>query len=185
MAMLVFQGMSMVGALSWGAVASATASSDAMLIAAAVALALAAAVWPLRLAGRAEIDLTPVPLGALHHVVPVEADAGPVLVSVEWPVDADRRPEFVAAMGAIRRIRRRDGAMQWGLFEDVDEPGNFVEQFTVATWAEHRRQHDRPTAADRKVQDLAAGFLTAGQSVRATHRVAARPSRSRAPRDRR
>jgi Transmembrane secretion effector len=70
-------------------------------------------------------------------------DAGPVLVTVEYDVAAERVSEFVEAMHRFGRIRRRDGASRWGIFRDLETPGRFVETFIVASWAEHLRQHDR------------------------------------------
>ncbi len=183
-AMLVFQGTSMAAALAWGAVAASLGSGSALVIAGGVAAALATATLPIRLSSRADLDLTPMPIGALHHVIPIDPDEGPVLVSLVWHVDPARRNEFIAAMRPIRRLRRRDGAMQWGLFEDVDEPGSFTEQFTVSTWSEHERQHERPTAADAEVTACAEQFLVPGATLHASHRLAAhltrhgRPARS-------
>jgi MFS family permease len=176
-AMLAFQGTSMVAALSWGAIAGATGAGTAMISAGATAAVLAVAAYPLRLGGRAEVDLTPMPIAALHHVIPIDPDDGPVLVSITWNIDPSRRDGFVAAMNPIRRLRRRDGAMQWGLFEDVDEPGKFVEQFTVSTWAEHERQHERPTAADAEVTACAQTFLANGATLHGHHRIAAHVKR--------
>ncbi len=172
-AMLVFQGTSMAAALGWGAIASGVGSGTAIVSAGIAAAVLGVATLPIRLASRAELDLTPMPLGALHHVIPIDPEEGPVLVALQWHIDAERRNEFIAAMRPIRRLRRRDGAMQWGLFEDVEEPGTFVEQFTVSTWSEHERQHERPTAADAEITTTAEQFLVPGASLQASHRIAA------------
>jgi Transmembrane secretion effector len=80
-------------------------------------------------------------------------DAGPVLVTVEYDVAAERVSEFVEAMHRFGRIRRRDGASRWGIFRDLETPGRFVETFIVASWAEHLRQHDRATQADRVLEE--------------------------------
>ena len=172
-AMLVFQGTSMAAALGWGAVASGVGSGTAVVSAGIAAVVLGVVTLPIRLASRAELDLTPMPLGALRHVIPIDPEEGPVLVSLQWHIDAERRNEFIAAMRPIRRLRRRDGAMQWGLFEVVEEPGTFVEQFTVSTWSEHERQHERPTAADAEITAAAEQFLVPGASLQASHRIAA------------
>ena len=55
-------------------------------------------------------------------------------------------------MKAVERIRRRDGAIQWGLFEDAANPGRYVESFLVENWAEHLRQHERITVSDRALR---------------------------------
>ncbi len=47
-------------------------------------------------------------------VVP-ELERGPVLVIVEYRVDAEHTDAFLEGMGSYERIRRRDGASRWSL----------------------------------------------------------------------
>ena len=77
-----------------------------------------------------------------------EFNSGPVGVLVTYTVDDADSEAFVRAMAEVGRRRRRDGAMQWRLYRDIDAPGRYMEWFTVATWAEHLRQVERPTASD-------------------------------------
>jgi len=85
--------------------------------------------------------------------VPVSHDRGPVLVTVEYRIaDADR-DAFHALMGALGRTRRRDGAVIWGVVEDVATPGIHLEYFVTSSWVEHLRQHERVTAEDRDHQE--------------------------------
>jgi hypothetical protein len=70
-------------------------------------------------------------------------------------------------MAAVGRVRRRTGARRWALFRDPAAPDQFLEVFTVATWAEHRRQHlGRITVLDRQLIDHAHSFLTQPPVVR-------------------
>ena len=57
--------------------------------------------------------------------------------------DRDKRAEFVAAMQAVREMRRRNGAYFWQLFHDSADPTRFVECFMDESWVEHLRQHER------------------------------------------
>jgi hypothetical protein len=61
-------------------------------------------------------------------------------------------------MQALSLIRRRDGAIQWGLFHDLSDPGRFVETAVVESWAEHKRQFERVTNADRAIEERARAF---------------------------
>ena len=62
-------------------------------------------------------------------------------------------------MRQLRRSRLRTGATQWELYRDADRRDRFVEQFRVASWEEHLRQHEgRLTAADQAVEQTALGF---------------------------
>jgi hypothetical protein len=77
-------------------------------------------------------------------------------------------------MKELERIRRRDGAIQWGLFEDAGEPGRFVESFLVESWGEHLRQHARVTVADRVFEERANAFHAGPEAPKVTHWLAAR-----------
>jgi MFS family permease len=87
-----------------------------------------------------------------------EAEQGPVLVTVEYRIDPQRAAEFSAAMLDLGRFRRRDGAVDWGLYEDVNDPSRCVETFVVESWGEHLRQYDRTTVADRETMERANSF---------------------------
>jgi hypothetical protein len=52
-----------------------------------------------------------------------EPERGPVLITVDYAIDPERSAEFARAMDEVRRIRLRDGALQWGLFSDSAAPG--------------------------------------------------------------
>jgi quinol monooxygenase YgiN len=91
-------------------------------------------------------------------VIEPEPDDGPVLVLVRYRIEPGRAEDFAAAMRAMRQVRRRDGAYRWGVFEDVADPGCFVETYVVRSWAEHLRQHERFTAEDLAVRDRVRAF---------------------------
>jgi hypothetical protein len=40
----------------------------------------------------------------------------------------------------------------WGAWKELDKPDSYVESFNVASWDEHRRQHERVTHAERARQ---------------------------------
>jgi quinol monooxygenase YgiN len=85
----------------------------------------------------------------------VADERGPVLVTVEYEVPEAETAAFVAAMEELSAIRRRDGALRWELYQDVEQPELFVETFTAATWGEHLRQHDRGTRVDVALEERA------------------------------
>ena len=67
--------------------------------------------------------------------------------------------------------RRRDGAFDWGVFEDTEREGRFVKTFKVDSWIEHLRQHERVTHADREVQESVNRFEING-APKVTHLIA-------------
>jgi MFS family permease len=156
--LLVFQGGLAAGSALWGVVAGRVGERTALLAAAAsFGLGLLAALrW--RLQGIGALDLTPSVRPEPVTAIDPEPDDGPVLVLIRYRVDPGRTEEFAATMRAMHRVRRRDGAYRWGLFEDVADPGCFVETFVVRSWAEHLRQHERFTAEDLAVRDRVRSF---------------------------
>jgi hypothetical protein len=77
---------------------------------------------------------------------------GPVLVTIEYDVEASQMNAFLKAMQRYGRVRRRSGASRWGIFRDVERPHVYLESFVVASWAEHLRQHERVTRADTALE---------------------------------
>jgi hypothetical protein len=129
------------------------------LLVAALALALGllvAARFPVSFAQG--LDLEPSSRPGPVVVNEPQAEHGPVLVTVEYRIDPHRTAEFALAMLELGRVRRRDGAVDWGLFEDVAEQGRYLETFMVESWAEHLRQHERPTVADRQIWERVRSF---------------------------
>jgi len=56
-------------------------------------------------------------------------------------------------MAESRRWRLRHGALHWGLYRDVADPGRFVEHFLVDSWLDRLRQVERLTAEDMALRD--------------------------------
>jgi Transmembrane secretion effector len=84
------------------------------------------------------------------HVSADESLAGPVMVSVEYWPRPEVEDEFLTAISALRYSRRRTGASTWKVWRDAEQPGRFVEQFMVASWEQHLRQHERVTQRDQE-----------------------------------
>lgn len=100
---------------------------------------------------------------SLHWPLPdglrdTHPDAGPVLVTIEYEIDPARAQEFLHAVHELAVIRKRDGGMEWGIFNDPAHPGRFVETYVVESWAEHLRQHARFTFGDKSVEDRVREF---------------------------
>ena len=141
------------GGLCWGALAQRASPTLALLVAAAGAVLAGLLVWRVRIAGTETLDLRPAGhWPAPELAVAVSHDRGPVLVTVEYRIDAEDRPRFHDCMRELGRIRRRDGAVIWGVAEDVATPGVHLEYFVAPSWLEHLRQHERITADDQPVQ---------------------------------
>jgi quinol monooxygenase YgiN len=151
-----------IGAAVWGTLAASSGTDTALTVAGGALLIVAALAALYPLSATEGIDVTPAPHTEPHvGDVALDPDDGPVVVTVEYEVEPEHIPEFVSAMHELRRVRRRDGALQWTLSQDVEEPLRHVESFLVASWAEHERQLERTTQSDEalfaRVQEVHAG----------------------------
>jgi MFS family permease len=165
---LVYQGSFALGSAAWGAVAQQAGIRIALVWAGV------GTVGSLTFALFAKLPESTADLSPWNHwrmpVVVEEATAdlqrGPVLVTVEYTVIPERDAEFVAAIHQYGRTRRRDGAYRWGIFRDTEVADRYLEIFLVHSWAEHLRQHERQTQADREVEQRLSTYLAADPKVR-------------------
>ena len=178
--LLAVQGSFAVGALLWGTVAEQTSLRTA-LIAGGVAMAVSAVlVTPLRLSRYMDIDTEVAQLlNDPPTVTSVHDDDGPIVLTARWQIDSDHRDEFVAAMVAVQRALKRQGALSFHLVEDVERPGHMLESFTMATWSEFQRLPERFTMAEKDIRDA----LTAAAGSALPELTAHRVIKLRSPRD--
>jgi MFS family permease len=171
--MLVFYAGLAGGSALWGIVGEHLGISRALLISAIGMVVGLAATYRIHIRSGEGLNLAPSrqwPAPVVTH--DVEPDRGPVLVTVRYRVDPARAAEFAAAMHDVSRIRRRDGAMQWGLFVDSSDPTLHTEVFLVSSWIEHLRQHERVTHADTDLQTRARAFHVGPEPPEIQHLIA-------------
>jgi MFS family permease len=167
-----------VGSAVWGRAAQIVGLPAAHLAAAVALVALVPVLHRWRLQTAAGLDLAP----SMHWPSPiltsdVDPDRGPVLVTVEYAVAPNDREAFLKAVTRLSGERRRDGAYDWGIYEDAAKEGIFVETFHVDSWLEHMRQHHRVTNADRVLQSAVHSFQAKGDPT-VRHLIAARRSQN-------
>ncbi|GAB2786582.1 MFS transporter [Hymenobacter latericoloratus] len=148
--LLTIQGGMALGSVVWGTVAE-RAGLPLALAGAAAWLALTM-LLVLRFSLRTSpesLDHTP----ARPRPEPVLAEdpdpaAGPVIITTTYRVAPADRPTFTYLMEQLARIRRREGAIGWGLYADLADPARMVEYFMTESWAEHAQQHERGVSRD-------------------------------------
>ena len=164
--LLVYMGSWAAGSAFWGYVAGHRGTHFSLL-AAAIGTAASPVLILISRLPEAAADLT-----TWDHwrkptlVEPADPDQGPVLVTVEYEIEAQDSDEFLAALEKFSRVRRRDGASRWAVYYDTEHPTHYVETFVVDSWGEHLRQHTRLTQADREMEEQ-------------VHRLAAKPAKVR------
>jgi MFS family permease len=165
---LVYMGSFALGSAAWGGVAQREGIRLALVCSGFGTLGSVILTLFARLPD-STADLTPWNhwrMPVIVKEVGAELLEGPVLVTIEYFVVSGQEAEFIEAIRKYARTRRRDGAYQWGIYRDTEVANRFVEIFLVHSWAEHLRQHERQTKADREVEQRVYGYVAGEPKVR-------------------
>lgn len=173
---LVFFGCSAAGGLLWGTLASRQSLAVALAGGGSLLLLGILASWRFRLPVTAADDLAP----SLHWPAPVldealDRERGPVMVTIEYDIPVENAAAFSEAMLAVRAMRRRNGALSWGLLQDSESPQTWQEFFFDASWLEHLRHHGRVTVAEQRIEQNARQYQRDGVAVKIRHLLGAAP----------
>ena len=146
-------GATTAGSAVWGKLSAMEGLPIAYFVAAAGVVLAIPMTWRWKLQTGVGIDFSP----AMHWRAPivarrVENNQGPVVVVVEYRVDANDRAEFLSAVDELGYARKRDGAYAWGVYEDVADGGRFIETFSIESWLEVLHQRERATHADEMLR---------------------------------
>ncbi|MGE0388100.1 MAG: MFS transporter [Gammaproteobacteria bacterium] len=109
----------------------------------------------------------------------LQPSSGPIVLSIEYRIAPDDAPEFLSLINELGRIRRRDGARDWSICQDIDDPVLWVERFESPTWLDHQRRQSRPTKTDQAVRERIAALAEGGRGT--VRRFIERPPGSRLP----
>ena len=170
-------GATTAGSAVWGKLSAMEGLPIAYFVAAAGVVLAIPMTWRWKLQTGVGIDFSP----AMHWRAPiiarrVENNQGPVVVVVEYRVDANDRAEFLSAVDELGHARKRDGAYAWGVYEDVADSGRFIETFSIESWLEVLHQRERVTNADEMLRSRVRQLLkeaprtTIGVSPERPHR---------------
>lgn len=166
----VFGGMA-AGSWLWGVVAE-TDGVSAAFFAAAVVTGFGIIVGiGLPMPAFASLDLDPLnrfqvpPLGL--NILP---RSGPVFIQVDYEIDDKDIEAFLLLMTERRRIRIRDGARNWTLMRDLENPDIWTETYHTPTWVDYVRHNQRRTKADAENLDQLRA-LHRGQGPLKVHRM--------------
>ncbi|QLC26392.1 MFS transporter [Parasphingopyxis algicola] len=83
----------------------------------------------------------------------VDPRSGPVWLTVEYRVPKANVTQFRSAMRDYARIRRRDGARNWSLAQDIDSRDIWIERFQSPTWADFLHRISRMLVADNVTRE--------------------------------
>ena len=166
------QGCLAAGSAIWGAIASGAGTRWALAGSATAVVALQIVYRRVHVRMGQEADVLPggrlAELAIASEPLP---DDGPVLIQVEYRIDAPNRSAFLKAIQAIGPTRRRNGATSWRVFRDLAEDGRFVERYVIASWAEYVRLRSRMTMADSRLQERVAEFQRKDVPIRVSRLI--------------
>ena len=158
---LLTQGGMSLGAFLWGIIASNAGVVYGLLSAALWLLASLLLTNLFTLKNLGTTDLTPG--GTVNDVIPtleITATEGPVLVWVDYEITQENIQPFTAAMILLKQLRRRNGASQVGLFQNIISPTVITEFFIVESWSEYLSQISRYTVADMAIENAVLKYHT-------------------------
>jgi MFS family permease len=162
-----------LGSVAWGALAEA-AGLPASLCVAAACMVLSSALqkrFPLRMGTDSETTIAngnePV-----RVAVEPEFEEGPVAVEVIYVVKPEDAGTFLKTVQPLADFRRRNGASFWRIYQDLGEPGRYVERFIVTSWGDYLRQRERETVAIQQLEVGARQYQVPGVPVVTRHYLA-------------
>jgi hypothetical protein len=173
--LVVFQGGSAIGSVAFGVAAQHVGLSPA-LVAAAAGLALGPlAGLRYRFQTIPPDQLLPAGDWPTPNLAAGGTPGGPVMVSVDYQALPGRVDELLVALEDARFSRRRTGASSWRAWRDSSQPGRVLEQFVVASWQEHLRQHARVTEWDQRRYDAIRAMTDPAHPATVTHWLTPQP----------
>ncbi|MFN3634153.1 MAG: MFS transporter [Rhizobium rhizophilum] len=148
-----FGGMA-TGSWLWGSVAESYGSGHALVASSLLMIAGVFIGFFLAMPAFATLDLDP--LNRFNEPslkLDIRPRSGPIVIHVDFEIDDEDVPEFLAVMVERRRIRLRDGARNWALMRDLETPEIWTETYHVPTWVDYVRHNQRRTKADAEITD--------------------------------
>ena len=116
---------------------------------------------------------------AAPHLTTDQTPEGPVLVSVEYWPRTELTADLLTALRQARFSRRRTGASCWRVWQDAADPDRVLEQFVVASWDEHLRQHARVSDRDQERLNEIRAMTDPAHPTTVTHWLTPQPDRAR------
>jgi MFS family permease len=170
-----FGGMAL-GSWLWGLAAEDYGPDKALLI--SCALMLGGALLGLKFALPEEGALNLDPLNRWKEpslALELKPRSGPIVIMIEYIIKEADTHAFLDAMAERRRVRGRNGARNWTLSRDLENPESWMESYHLPTWVEYRRHNLRTTHADAVVGEKIRALHSGSEPPR-VHRMIERPT---------
>jgi len=157
---MVFSAGLAIGSVIWGTLAQHLSTSTSLAMAAGCLLATMAPTRGLLVS--TSIDDQTASLSSGDRLLSdqltsgLDFSAGPIRLHIDYNVLEKDREQFVEAIYELKEIRLRNGAIRWGVFQDVADSMRLSETFIMESWVDYLRQQERLTSSDaRLIQQIA------------------------------
>ncbi|MBO3758488.1 MFS transporter [Ciceribacter sp. L1K22] len=160
-----FGGMA-AGSWMWGMFAESYGPANALHASSLLMLVGLAIGFRLPMPAMASLDLNP--LNRFNEpplALDIRPRSGPIVIQIDYEIDDSDLNVFLSLMIERRRIRIRDGARNWTLMRDLENPHLWIETYHTPTWVDYVRHNQRRTQQDAENAD----------QLLALHRGASRP----------
>ncbi|MFK4825882.1 MFS transporter [Paenochrobactrum sp. BZR 588] len=146
-----FGGMA-TGSWVWGSIAESQGVDLSLIVAGIVLIGGAAIGLMFKLPEFDALNLDPVNrFNEPELKLDIRSRSGPIMIMIDYKIDQDDVNQFLSLMADRRRVRIRDGAQQWALLRDLEQPETWTESYHVPTWVEYVRHNQRRTQADAEI----------------------------------
>lgn len=165
-----FGGMAL-GSWLWGSLADGYGTKMALVICAVFLMIGAVAGLKFRIYEIPSINLEPNDQFREPELrLDLKARSGPIMIMIDYEISEADLPRFLKLMQIRRRHRIRDGARNWALLRDLENPECWTESYGMSTWVDYLRHNHRRMQEDVDLIDKLRKLNRAPQGVR-VHRM--------------
>lgn len=155
------------GGWGWGALANAQGVEQALLVSAAtMVISPVLGRWIRVPSVDGLVDGPADALADPELSLALTARSGPIVIEIEYRVEAHKARLFYAVMQQVRSSRMRNGAYGWSIARDIADPELWTERYHCPTWHDYLRQRNRPTPVERELHTRAIEFHKGPEPVR-------------------
>ena len=161
-----------IGAFSWGQVAADWGTNVAMIASGALLIVspVLGLILPMPRVSKAEEEMTEERRDP-EVALAITLRSGPIVIEVEYRIEADQARNFYAVMQDVRRSRLRSGAFDWSLARDIADPELWTERYHCPTWGDFLRQRSRATQSDIATEERANTYHIGSHTNRVRRRL--------------
>lgn len=150
---LTFFGSVSSGSILWGLLAEQVGLSTTLGVAAVLMMvtAILGLMMPLPKLSASDVSAAPInSFWAMSSHLTVDAE-GPIVISYDYRVAPELKEDFMENILNLGSVRRRNGAYQWGIYEDIENTTIIKEQFIVSSRSEFQEANSRMSKADQEI----------------------------------